>query len=86
MRESELLQHVYAMAGAPTPDVPIPPGDDMAMVQFHGRGLLTAVDQVVDGRHVDLERTPLDLVGRKADGGETRCAAGGGDPAAGLRA
>jgi thiamine-monophosphate kinase len=66
MRESELLQHVYAMAGAPTPDVPIPPGDDMAMVQLHGRALLTAVDQVVDGRHVDLERTPLDLVGRKA--------------------
>jgi thiamine-monophosphate kinase len=66
MRESELLQHVYAMAGAPTPDVPIPPGDDMAMVQLHGRGLLTAVDQVVDGRHVDLVRTPLDLVGRKA--------------------
>ena len=30
------------MAGAPTPDVPIPPGDDMAMVQLHGRGLLTA--------------------------------------------
>jgi thiamine-monophosphate kinase len=66
MRESELLQHVYAPSGAPTPDVPIPPGDDMAMVQFHDRGLLTAVDQVVDGRHVDLERTPLDLVGRKA--------------------
>ena len=66
MRESELLQHVYAMAGGPTPDVPIPPGDDMAMVQLHGRGLLTAVDQVVDGRHVDIERTPLDLVGRKA--------------------
>ena len=66
MRESELLQHVYAMAGPPTPDLPIPPGDDMAMVRFHDRGLLTAVDQVVDGRHVDLERTPIDLVGRKA--------------------
>jgi thiamine-monophosphate kinase len=38
----------------------------MAMVQFDGRPLLAAVDQVVDGRHVDLERVPLDLVGRKA--------------------
>jgi thiamine-monophosphate kinase len=66
MRESELLQHVYAMAGAATSDVPIPPGDDMAMVRFHDRALLASVDQVVDGRHVDLERVPLELVGRKA--------------------
>ncbi|MHC4127396.1 MAG: thiamine-phosphate kinase [Planctomycetota bacterium] len=66
MRESELLQHVFATAGAPTPDVPIPPGDDMAMVKFHDRPVLAAVDQVVGGRHVDLERTPLELVGRKA--------------------
>jgi thiamine-monophosphate kinase len=66
MRESDLLKHVYAMAGGPTPEVPIPPGDDMAMVQFHDRALLAAVDQVVDGRHVDTSRAPLDLVGRKA--------------------
>jgi thiamine-monophosphate kinase len=66
MRESELLQHVFAMAGVPTPDVPIPPGDDMAMVKFHDRPVLAAVDQVVDGRHVDLARTPLEHVGRKA--------------------
>jgi thiamine-monophosphate kinase len=70
MRESELLQHVFATAGAPTPEVPIPPGDDMAMVQLHGRPVLTAIDQVVAGRHVDLERAPIDLVGRKA---VTRC-------------
>jgi thiamine-monophosphate kinase len=66
MRESELLQHVYAMAGGPTPEVPIPPGDDMALIRLSDRALLAAVDQVVDGRHVDTTRAPLDLVGRKA--------------------
>ncbi len=66
MRESELLQHVYDTADAPTLQVPIPPGDDMAMVLVGDRPVLASVDQVVAGRHVDLETTPLEAVGRKA--------------------
>jgi len=66
MRESELLQHIYATTSGPTPLVPIPPGDDMAMLLVGEQAILVAVDQVVAGRHVDLQTTPLELVGRKA--------------------
>ncbi len=66
MRESELLQHIYATASGPTPLVPIPPGDDMAMLLVGDQAILAAVDQVVAGRHVDLQTTSLELVGRKA--------------------
>ena len=66
MREFELLQHIYRTAGGPSPQVPIPPGDDMAMVAVGGRHVLAAVDQVVAGRHFDPGSTPPELVGRKA--------------------
>ena len=66
MRESELLQHIYATTSGPTPLVPIPPGDDMAMLLVGDQSIMVAVDQVVAGRHVDLATTPLELVGRKA--------------------
>jgi thiamine-monophosphate kinase len=66
MRESELLQHIYSTTNGPTPLVPIPPGDDMAMLLIGDQAVLAAVDQVIDGRHVDLQTTPLELVGRKA--------------------
>ncbi len=66
MRESELLQHIYATTSGPTPLVPIPPGDDMAMLLVGDQSIMVAVDQVVAGRHVDLQTTPLELVGRKA--------------------
>jgi thiamine-monophosphate kinase len=66
MREFDLLEHVYARSGGPDERVLIPPGDDMAMVRLGGRELLAAVDQVVDGRHVLLATTPIELVGRKA--------------------
>lgn len=66
MRENQLLQHVYAAnAGLPT-NVSIPPGDDMGAIDFGGRTLLIAVDQVVDQVHFDLVSTPLDKIGRKA--------------------
>ena len=38
----------------------------MALLRTTGRELLVAVDQVVDGRHVRLDSTPLELVARKA--------------------
>ncbi len=69
MREFQLLQHVFATA-TESEAVLIGPGDDMAMVRVNGSSWLAAVDQLVDGRHVDLETTPVELVGRKA---VTRC-------------
>lgn len=68
MRESELLSHIRRRSNDLTrwPGVAVGPGDDTAAVDLT-RGLtLATVDHVVDGRHVDLARTPLDLVARKA--------------------
>jgi thiamine-monophosphate kinase len=70
MREFDLLEHVYARSGTADERVLIPPGDDMAMLRLGGLELLVAVDQIVDGRHVLVESTPIELVGRKA---VTRC-------------
>ncbi len=69
MREFQLLQHVLATARGNS-DVLIPPGDDMAMVRVDGSLFLAAVDQLVEERHVNLQMTPVQLVGRKA---VTRC-------------
>ena len=66
MREFELLQHVFAASRDLGGQVLIPPGDDMALLQLAGGRLLAGVDQLVAGRHFDLDATPLDLVGRKA--------------------
>ncbi len=62
MREFQLLQHVFATA-TDSEAVQIGPGDDMAMVRVNGSSWLAAVDQLVDGRHVNLETTPVGLVG-----------------------
>ncbi len=66
MREQDLLQHIYDATRGPTPLVPIPPGDDMALLQVGGQPILAAVDQIVAGCHFELETTPLDQGGRKA--------------------
>lgn len=69
VRENDLLQHVYAAnAGlsASFPGVTIPPGDDMGAIDFGGRTLLVAVDQVIDRVHFDLTTMPIDKIGRKA--------------------
>ena len=66
MREFDLLKHIYDSNAALGPRILIPPGDDMGMVQLEGTRLLAAVDQLVDGRHVRVATTPLELVGRKA--------------------
>jgi thiamine-monophosphate kinase len=67
MKEFDLLQHVYQANAQLGQRVELPPGDDMAMVRLQeGTRLLAAVDQLVDGRHVQLVSDPLELVGRKA--------------------
>ncbi len=65
-RELELLQHVYSAAGKPSGRVLIPPGDDLAMVSVGESRLLAGIDQLVAGLHVNLQVTPIELVGRKA--------------------
>jgi len=66
MRESALLNHIHAAAGQAGPGIAIPPGDDMGAMTLGGQTVLVTVDQLAGGLHVDLERTPLEKVGRKA--------------------
>ncbi len=66
MREFDLLRHIYRSNDRLDVAVRIPPGDDMGMIRFGGGDVLAAVDQLVGGRHVNLETTSLQLVGRKA--------------------
>lgn len=66
MREFALLEHIYRESARAPASVLIGPGDDMAMVELRGKRLLATVDQLIDGRHVDLTRTPIELIGRKA--------------------
>ncbi|MBI9017682.1 MAG: thiamine-phosphate kinase [Phycisphaerae bacterium] len=41
-------------------------GDDMAIVQFGNEKLLITADMLLQGRHFDLDQTPLEDVGYKA--------------------
>lgn len=47
-------------------DLPIPPGDDCALVGSTARGVLFAADMLMEGVHFDLSKTTPELVGRKA--------------------
>lgn len=66
MREFDILEQVFSTNPRLGPDILIPPGDDLAMVQLAGRRLLAGVDQLIAGRHVNLHTTPIELVARKA--------------------
>ncbi len=66
MRESDLLHYIYQFNAELPAGVTIPPGDDMGALQLHPGNVLVAVDQVVDGVHVQLSNTPIEKVGRKA--------------------
>jgi thiamine-monophosphate kinase len=88
MRESDLLAHIYHLAGginAAFGDVLVGPGDDCAVVRTpSGDVLLLTVDQVVEGRHFE-PATPIDLIARKAIARSiSDIAAMGGEPAWGL--
>lgn len=66
MRESDLLQHIYAHNTSLPTNITIPPGDDMAAVRIGHTDVLVATDQLVDGVHFDLATTTLQRIGRKA--------------------
>lgn len=51
---------------APRPDVPVGPGDDLAVMRWPSDLLVVGVDQVLDGRHFDSSVHAPDLIGRKA--------------------
>lgn len=59
--------HAFIRAGATAlgPHVLRGPGDDLAMLEFHGHRLLVGVDQVVEGVHF-VPGTPPEAIGRKA--------------------
>lgn len=66
MKELSLLKHVFAKNDLLPDSVKIPPGDDMGGVMIGDELLMVTVDQIVDGVHVNVESTPIELIGRKA--------------------
>ena len=64
-REDDLLAYIREQSRAMGPRVRTGPGDDLAVLDFHGHGLLVGVDQVVEGVHFTKDTAP-ELVGRKA--------------------
>jgi len=69
MDEARLLEHFRQLGPASAAEsvlLPLPPGDDMALLHPPAGDLLLAVDQVVEGRHVDLRVARLEEVAHKA--------------------
>lgn len=66
MLEFDLLKRIFDANHRLPPSVVIPPGDDMGGLMVGGRLLLATVDQVAGGVHFDPEKTPVELIGRKA--------------------
>ncbi len=70
MRESELLEHIYARSAGIRASggwaVVVGPGDDAAVLRSpKGDTLIVTVDQLVEGRHHQTG-TAIDLIARKA--------------------
>ena len=64
-REDDLLAYIRDQSRMLGPRVRTGPGDDLAVLDFHGHGLLVGVDQVIEGVHFTKGTAP-ELVGRKA--------------------
>ena len=64
-REDDFLAFIRAHSGALGPHVLAGPGDDMAVIDFHGHALLLGVDQVIEGVHF-APGTAMEAVGRKS--------------------
>ncbi|WP_432800159.1 thiamine-phosphate kinase [Poriferisphaera sp. WC338] len=65
MREFDLLADIIADGQNMADPIMIGPGDDMGSIRIGGDELLIAVDQVVDGVHVDIAQCGLSKAGRK---------------------
>ncbi len=66
MKEFELIDWIRSQTRLDAERVPVGPGDDCAVVRFGGETLLATVDQVLDGRHLCVERDGHAAAGRKA--------------------
>ena len=64
-REDDLLAFIRASSNGLGPRVRTGPGDDLAVLDFHGHGLLAGVDQVVEGVHFAPGTAP-EAIARKA--------------------
>lgn len=64
-REDDLLAYIRDQSRGLGPRVRTGPGDDLAVLDFHGHGLLVGVDQVIEGVHFRAGTAP-ELIGRKA--------------------
>lgn len=64
-REDDLLDFIRGANATLGPRVLVGPGDDLAVIDFHGRPLLAGVDQVIEGVHF-VPGTPPEAIGRKA--------------------
>ncbi len=64
-REDDLLAFIRDHANGLGPRVRTGPGDDLAVLDFHGHGLLVGVDQVVEGVHFTPGTSP-EAIARKA--------------------
>jgi thiamine-monophosphate kinase len=59
--------HAWLAARSPASNrVPVPVGDDLAVLRTGGGEVLVGSDQVMDGVHFELDRTTPELVGQKA--------------------
>ena len=65
MGEFELLQTIYNASKNLGSRVTIGPGDDMGEFSVGGKQILLAVDQLIVGRHVEIDCSP-EAIGRKA--------------------
>lgn len=61
----QLKSKILSECGA-SRNLPIPPGDDCALVPSTEKGVLYAADMLMEGVHFDLSLTTPELVGRKA--------------------
>jgi len=85
MRESELLQHIYDRSKGLPPHILVGPGDDSAILRVGDQRLVLTTDQLVESRHYDPGKTPLELIARKAVARSlSDLAAMAADPIAGL--
>ena len=62
----EQLKSRLLTESAASRSLPIPPGDDCALVPATGEGVLFAADMLMEGVHFDLSLTTPELIGRKA--------------------